>query len=131
MGGKHAGPAYREYHEALIHKAIAQGTLSVACDPTLEGAILGFAVYDVPKRLVHYVYTRDGIRNMGIAKALLAPLLDGKPVTMTHRLNDNAFYLPLPGHEKPVRQRDGTTKVISVFPIPEGWDFNPYLFFSL
>jgi GNAT superfamily N-acetyltransferase len=54
--------------------ARADTRVRVACVPGDEDAILGWAV--VEPALVHYVYVRRDARRQGIARALLADLID-------------------------------------------------------
>jgi hypothetical protein len=88
--------------------------IRVACDPEEPDAILGFAVlapaWDTP--VVFFVYVRDidGYRERGIARSLLADLLDKR-----------VFYT----HEPSVKPRlvDGRRVPLRM---PEGWTFNPH-----
>ena len=68
-----------EHYKAEMTRAIrrlcAHGTVRIACDPTDEDAIVGFAAFTGPE--LHYVYVKQPFRKMGIARMLL----DGVAIT--------------------------------------------------
>lgn len=99
---------YQAEQERTIQEILARPgvKLNVACAPDDDDAILGWSVTapgHSPYPLVYYVYTKRDVRSMGIAHALLGPLLLLR-VEYTHQ--------PL-YHPKDVRP-------------PHGWTFNPY-----
>ncbi len=58
----------------------------VACDPAHPTFVLGWAVMDRPKNVLHYVYVLKDFRGNGIAKALLAGL--SEPIVATNWSRD-------------------------------------------
>ena len=87
--GREQGPHYVSEQKGLIRDILSRPTteLRVACVLEDIDAILGYAVVGLvcdPEPRAYYAYTKAEARRLGIARALLADLLD-KPVCYTHR----------------------------------------------
>ena len=87
--GREMGLHYVSDQKGLIRAILERPSteLRVACVPEDLDAILGYAVVGLvrdPEPRVYYAYTKAEARRLGIARALLADLLD-KPVCYTHR----------------------------------------------
>lgn len=86
---------YRDYRK-LIERALSRSRVLVACQPDDDDAIIGWTVVEPrnDRMLVHYVYVKHPFRRFGVAKTLLAPLID-KPATYTH-VNGSVRRMPIP-----------------------------------
>jgi len=105
------GAVYFREHQRARDAAIERGAVVVACRPSVRSGICGFAVTG-PGDLVHFVYVKPRWRRLGVARLLLAPLLEREGVTATHETTMS-------------RARDRGTSLV---PWPAGWTFNPYPF---
>lgn len=126
MGGRFAGQNYKREHRRLIGIALRRSVLRVACVPGETTATLGWALYEEPARVVHYVYVREGMRRLGMASALMKSFGPG-PATFTHKIADETFFRSK-GAADPKDPATGTPAY--GFPLPPAWQFNPYLFFT-
>lgn len=102
-----AARAYWDGHHDLIERLLERAELVVAHWPEDVGAIVGWTLFDRTMRILHYVQVKQAFRRSGVARRLLAPLLDGRPVTYTHK-----------------------SRGCGELPIPANWRFDPYLAFN-
>lgn len=104
--GRDAGPCHRAEHRALVQRILPRLHVAMAHAPDDPDALLGWAAYEfrsVP--IVHYCYVKGGpkanARRLGIARALLAHLLDEaceythRPVTRGLPIPERWTYVPI------------------------------------
>lgn len=94
------------HHRAVCDRLLARSQVMVAGLEQGGDAICGWTVTEggeVPR--IHYVYVKRRWRRLGVARALLAPFLEG-PAVFTHR-----------------------TPVLAALALPKDWSFDPYLAF--
>lgn len=110
---------YFANHSKVVKAILARGDTRtlVAHVPDNEDAILGWAAMGL--NTAYYVYVRSDARRMGIARALLAPLLGRKGVDYTHA---PAVWVPL----TPEERIDTPHRKDKPLPAPPGWSYNPY-----
>jgi GNAT superfamily N-acetyltransferase len=127
MGGRYSGAStYRREHRRLIEIALRRSTLRIAHVLGAPTALVGWAAYEEPTRIVHYVYVRRDMRRLGMATALLEPF--GKaPAIMTHKVCDTTWFR---SKQKGDPQDPETGHFLASFPEPASWQFNPYVFFT-
>lgn len=73
LGGAGARHSDRVHYHAemdrLFQRIFRKATTIVACDTVDQTCLLGFVVHTGPE--LHYVYTRQAFRRMGVARALI------------------------------------------------------------
>ena len=74
---------FKEYPK-VIDLILARSQVLVACLPDDENVIIGYLVCETMNNILHYAYTKESFRNLGVAKSLIkwTPLKD--PV-LTHK----------------------------------------------
>jgi hypothetical protein len=63
---------FEEYRQ-IIDNILAQSEVRVACHHEVPDVIFGYAVYD--PECIHYAFTKESFRKLGIAKKLLEPVM--------------------------------------------------------
>lgn len=96
---------YWDGHHDVIERLLGRSELLVMCWPEDPSSVLGWLCAEPAKRQLHFVATKWEYRREKVARRLLehAGLLDGAPVTITHR-----------------------SRVCTELPIPLNWKFDPY-----
>jgi GNAT superfamily N-acetyltransferase len=90
-----AGQFWSNTKNALREVLAREGVqLQLAHVPEDDDALLGFAVSDPLKRVVHFVYVKKSARRLGIARALLALFQPPDLVTYTHRAVTHGLRIP-------------------------------------
>lgn len=99
---------HMELHMKKVLPIISPERILVAADPQEEDVIYGWVCFEPGTKILHYVYTTDGFRRMGIAQGLmaLAGVLGDDRVQISHY---NWRIKRLFKHLK------------------QNWDYNPYL----
>ena len=80
---------YREAQRRIIHRLLRRSVAIVACDPEATGHLLGFALGERAGNtlVLHYVYVRQTRRRHGVARKLVAELvqrLSTRALVYTH-----------------------------------------------
>ena len=115
---------YEREQSALVWAWLPHVTVRVACDSTDPDAILGFVVYQGSETsIVHYVHVRKDFRRLGIARALLGPLVESRAI-YTHRITDGTRYAGFKAQKSKAPDADAR-----LFEVPPLWTFNPFPFF--
>ena len=78
-----AGQAYLRGHKRAIRDCLKRAETRIACLRDQPETILGYAVLE--GRTLQYIFVKRDFRGEGLARSLIADLLDGQPVTYTHR----------------------------------------------
>jgi len=101
---------YFVHHARARDAAMQRGAVTIVSRSGIPDGICGFAVTELAPveematHILHFVFVKARWRGHGIARLLLAPLLD-RHVRFTHR-----------------------TRSLDVARLPRTWSFNPYLF---
>lgn len=66
---------YRRCWGKMIDAVMRRAEVRIACTDDDADTIVGFAVLVPRERVIHYVYTREGWRELGVAGDLVADLL--------------------------------------------------------
>lgn len=85
---------YYQEQSIVIQNILARHTtvIKIAHLDDDEDSIMGFVVYE--PTVIHYVYTRDGVRRQGIARKLLSELKSSEILEFSHK--PSFFGLTLP-----------------------------------
>lgn len=79
---------YSEYQTILDHTITQETTITlIACSPEDHSVIFGYIIADPTNNYLHYCYTKDAFRKLGIAKALYSQIFSAGAVspTITHK----------------------------------------------
>lgn len=57
-------------YKRVIDKVLSQSKVAIACLTENQDVILGYLVYDEPKRFAHYVFVKEAFRGFGLASEL-------------------------------------------------------------
>ena len=122
----HAGPNYVPGMWAQVEAIFDRSACLIACAAASPAVILGFCVVEhahaAPSApVVHYVFTRQDMRGMGIAKALLSPLAQTPGVRFSHL---PPFHVCVKGRIVVPPKKHGPTP--NPLPIPPSWVYDPH-----
>jgi len=82
---KHVKPnLYNNYQSTLFDRLMADSSVLIACNPSESYQILGYAIYNNAKKLLHYVYVKNPYRKNKIAKRLVERIVDSHSFEISH-----------------------------------------------
>ena len=83
--------AYRQAQRVVVQRLLKRSCVSVAHYKGVPDEVLGYLVHERPGRcdestptVLHWLYVKQSYRHTGVARALLAPVLDLPRSTLHH-----------------------------------------------
>lgn len=84
-------------HHKLLETLLSRGSVAILCYDDDEDTILSWACVEMfdNSLILHYVYTKQPFRRMGLAKKLLKKLMDAEEPEHTFYTHKTASLFPL------------------------------------
>jgi len=92
---------YYDKQKQIIEYILSRADIHIACNVEDHGQIFGWVCFESrPIHTIHFVYTKQPYRQMGIANALLITAFDCKPheASVTQATHETKFYRYLMGN---------------------------------
>ena len=81
-----AGRAYLRGHKRAVRECLKRAGVRVACLEQKPSVIVGYAVIEASDApVIHYIFCKREFRGAGIAKGIIADLIDRSDVVYTHK----------------------------------------------
>lgn len=113
---------YFSYHHKILEELLPRSIVLVACNPADTDQIVGYICAEVFDNclVVHYVYVKQPLRRLGVAKKLLDTLLESeKPAAVQYTAKTPSIF----DFEKQLKeQRIIYNPYLLYATLPEGWD---------
>lgn len=97
-----ASQLFWDWSKEILDRLLAEADVWIACWQEEPSAIVGWCVMEMKPPTLHFVSVLPPYRNHHVARKLLAPLLEHRDVTFTHR-----------------------THIVRHLPVPPGWIYDP------
>lgn len=111
---------YYYHHHKLLETLIPRSTVLVACNAEDTDQLVGFICYETFKEgvLIHYVYVKQTLRKVGIAKKMFETAVEGAPL-----IQYTAKTYPIFDMEERLKERGAVYNPYSLYTsLPEGWE---------
>jgi len=89
-------PVYFDHHHKAIELLLKRSKVLVACNPADNNQIYGYLVHETVQEtsVVHYCYTKEAFRKMGILQLLLSEAKLPEAFFYSHSTVSGSFVIP-------------------------------------